>query len=236
MSDSPDLFISAIAVPPDHDFALAASGDHYEVHRALWGAGAFADPRAARILFRIEHEPGQITVYVQTHGAPDWARLRDRLRLDVAGPVPLRWPPMEPGARLRFRLLTRPSIFVGKTQKMSGLFKLRGVQEQLPRLQAHGSLKRKRLALWNEEDQRDWLARKAAAHGFALETCHLSGRTWIDTKHGAKVRGMAKPLSATLFDGLLTVTDPARLREAVRGGVGPQKAYGFGLLSLAKAE
>jgi len=34
---------------------------------------------------------------------------------------------------------------------------------------------------------------------------------------------------------MLDVTDPVRLVEAVRDGIGPAKAFGFGLLSLAPA-
>jgi CRISPR-associated protein Cas6/Cse3/CasE subtype I-E len=40
-------------------------------------------------------------------------------------------------------------------------------------------------------------------------------------------------LSAVQFDGVLVVTDPDKLSVAVRNGIGPQKAFGFGLLSLA---
>ena len=36
------------------------------------------------------------------------------------------------------------------------------------------------------------------------------------------------------FDGELTVTDPGELRDAVAAGIGPAKAFGFGLLSLAR--
>ena len=38
------------------------------------------------------------------------------------------------------------------------------------------------------------------------------------------------------FNGLLQVTDPEKLMQAVRNGIGPAKAFGFGLLSLARAE
>jgi CRISPR system Cascade subunit CasE len=39
--------------------------------------------------------------------------------------------------------------------------------------------------------------------------------------------------TAVRFDGELGVTDAALLREAVANGIGTQKAFGFGLLSLA---
>jgi CRISPR system Cascade subunit CasE len=41
---------------------------------------------------------------------------------------------------------------------------------------------------------------------------------------------------AVRFDGLLVVTDPERLRHALRAGIGSAKGFGFGLLSLARAD
>ena len=37
------------------------------------------------------------------------------------------------------------------------------------------------------------------------------------------------------FEGILEVTDPERFAATVRAGIGPAKAYGYGLLSLAPA-
>ncbi|MFE2167475.1 type I-E CRISPR-associated protein Cas6/Cse3/CasE, partial [Streptomyces sp. NPDC059447] len=39
-----------------------------------------------------------------------------------------------------------------------------------------------------------------------------------------------------LFEGTMTVTDPAALRRALLEGIGSGKAYGAGLLTLARAE
>jgi len=38
-----------------------------------------------------------------------------------------------------------------------------------------------------------------------------------------------------LFDGRLVVTDADRFRETLTAGIGSGKAYGFGLLSIARA-
>jgi CRISPR system Cascade subunit CasE len=40
-------------------------------------------------------------------------------------------------------------------------------------------------------------------------------------------------LAGVLFEGLLEVTDPDNLRLAIREGIGPGKAIGCGLLSVA---
>jgi CRISPR system Cascade subunit CasE len=39
-----------------------------------------------------------------------------------------------------------------------------------------------------------------------------------------------------LFNGTLAVTDPERFRAALATGIGSGKAYGFGLLSVARLE
>jgi len=38
-----------------------------------------------------------------------------------------------------------------------------------------------------------------------------------------------------LFEGVLLCTDPDKLRQAIINGIGPAKAFGFGLLSIAPA-
>ena len=42
-------------------------------------------------------------------------------------------------------------------------------------------------------------------------------------------------LDGVTFEGVLEVTDAEKFREALAKGVGSGKAYGFGLLSVAKA-
>lgn len=105
--------------------------------------------------------------------------------------------------RLMFRLLARPT----KREKESG----------------------RRVSVRGDEALRGWLERKAASNGFAVESLRTNEIRWWDSKGGHRSQAIA----AVQFDGVLVVTDPDKLREAVRNGIGPQKAYGFGLLSLA---
>ncbi|MCC6729377.1 MAG: type I-E CRISPR-associated protein Cas6/Cse3/CasE [Chthonomonadales bacterium] len=211
---APPLTISAVRVPMESLFAATASMDFYEVHRIVTMGFPDRDAaRAARILFRFDPEGEHGMLYVQTQAPPDWDRVRETLRLPVYGPVPLTLPG---GERLRFRLLAKPSYRIGKRGSPD-----RGV----------------RTTIDNEPEQREWLARKGEAAGFALEGCLVTERVWHDSKSPERLpNGSAKPLHGALFEGLLRVTDRERLRAAVAGGIGPQKAFGFGLLSLAPAE
>ena len=40
---------------------------------------------------------------------------------------------------------------------------------------------------------------------------------------------------AVIFEGVLQVTDAEKFRESLKTGIGTGKAYGFGLMSVAKA-
>jgi CRISPR system Cascade subunit CasE len=214
MSETPKLYISAIHAPADSQFSATAAWDYYKVHQLV--CTGFPDRQAARearILFRFDIEGDTGFLFVQSKTKPDWSRLDPLLKLSVVGPKECVMPPAEPGTRLRFRLLARPSMRVGDKASSD-----RG----------------RRLTLTKERDQRDWLDRKGAEHGFTVEICEISGRVWHDGKKGDRLpNGTPKPILATLFDGILVVADPVKIREAVASGIGAQKAYGFGLLSVA---
>ncbi len=62
-----------------------------------------------------------------------------------------------------------------------------------------------------------------------------------ETVAGGKIKSRrndsGKPMTfgAVTFEGILEVTDAEKFRESLRQGIGTGKAYGFGLLSVAKA-
>ncbi len=83
----------------------------------------------------------------------------------------------------------------------------------------------KRFPLIREEAQTAWLERQGAQHGFVVLSAAVTGRSRSVHKNivAARVR----------FDGVLQARDPGQLREALTAGIGPSKAFGCGLLSLA---
>ncbi len=97
-------------------------------------------------------------------------------------------------------------------------------------------------ARWNP--WREWLNGIGAKRGFRIidekknpllmETIH----TFV-TNPGPKGNKSSerRPINwrfnAGLFEGILVCTDPNRLRDAIINGIGPAKAFGFGLLSIA---
>lgn len=190
--------------------------DPYELHRTVMHAFD-GHPGGNRVLFRLDQpRHGSPVLYVQSTVAPDWDYLHERHRY-LAGdpdgrgnPAVRAWEPEFRHAQtLRFRLRANPVKRDNAT--------------------------RKRLALFQPDEQLAWLDRKAGRHGFQPlpgtllrdEGMHSFGRR-------RKIQEGGK-LFAVRFDGLLRVTDPARFAETVRDGIGPAKGLGFGLLSLAPA-
>ncbi len=101
------------------------------------------------------------------------------------------------------------------------------------RLRANPTVRRdgRRLGLYDEGEQFSWLSRKAEAGGFRLCSATAKAPEKISCRTAS---GQAATFSAVTFDGVLCVTDPARLMLALEGGIGAAKGIGFGLLSLAR--
>lgn len=85
-----------------------------------------------------------------------------------------------------------------------------------------------------QEELPEWIARKGIRHGFSVleirdQPDPVSGKEQI----GWKPERQRLTHSAVLFEGVLEVTDADLFRVALWQGIGPAKAYGFGLLSIA---
>jgi CRISPR system Cascade subunit CasE len=118
------------------------------------------------------------------------------------------------GARLRFRLRANPVKTI-KDDK---------------RLDKNGEPRSIRVPLIHEEEQLKWLLRKLA--GIAeLETA----RVWQEPALFFRKQDMGGKIQPVCFEGVLTVLDNEALFAMLRQGIGPAKAMGCGLLSLAAA-
>jgi CRISPR system Cascade subunit CasE len=177
------------------------------------------------VLYRVEPASGDARILVQSRHHPDWSRLpADYLRMPATDPKPLDplYAHIVPGQELIFRLRANPTRRISSRNTEQGE-RWRG----------------KRVDLRREEDQIAWLARKGLRSGFTL----LSVRAPADvsdvrvglsnTLNGHKPAGGRLAFGSVVFEGRLRVTDAGAFREALEGGIGSGKAFGFGLLSIA---
>jgi len=78
----------------------------------------------------------------------------------------------------------------------------------------------------------DWLARHAELGGFSVRQDSTSIQPGYVYVH--KVRdGGGNRLLSVRYEGVLEVTDPEAFRSTLLSGIGPGKAFGFGLLTVA---
>lgn len=191
----------------------AACRNPYEIHRVLWKLFP-EDAEAERdFLFRVERAGQQSAeVLIQSRREPATHATRDA-RLVGSKPYPLQ---LRTGQTLRFLLLANP---------------VKMINDEGGRLNRNGDVKKCRVPLIRDEELQAWLERKLG--GLAeIETVEVEKRQAMNFRKASEKRvGKVQPVS---FRGVMSVTDPEGLKSLICSGVGPAKAFGCGLLSLAR--
>lgn len=200
----------------------------YEMHRTLLSAfpqGKVDIDRTAEdaigLLYRIDEDArtGALHLLVQSQQAPTWGVLADRdYLLPVADNPATREVnlQLQIGQALAFRLRANPTR----------------------RLSAGKGNKGKRIGIYNEKEQEAWLQRKGDQHGFRVLHVQLSRSNMlrqVDVIRDNKGNVHDLKLFSVQFDGILQVVDSERFVQSIGAGIGSGKAFGFGLLSVARA-
>lgn len=169
----------------------------------------------AGFLFRVDPgPPGRAVIAVLSAPKPDWDYAFHNAPFFLAAPPVVREydPVFRSGDRMRFRLLANATRKIDTKTGPDGRRR-----------------KGKRVPV-RPERVLDWLLERAREAGFELDAGSVTVQTgYVGFRHPLL---KAANLFAARYDGLLTVTDPARFRAAVQGGIGPAKAFGFGLLTV----
>jgi CRISPR system Cascade subunit CasE len=224
----------------------------YEMHRTLMHAFPNVpaeDAMKARekfsVLFRADADDRRnaVTVYVQSSVEPDWSFLRARRDYLFADPdhskdIAEAYQGLHVGRVLRFHLRANPTRRIANA------------------IESGDELQGKRVGLLREEEQVAWLIRKGrerekgkpggfevllkevrAPNGEITPIPHVNAA--CEGKQTGLKTGDGQPQEIThlavRFDGLLRITDADAFRATLAHGIGPAKAFGFGLLSVAPA-
>ena len=83
--------------------------------------------------------------------------------------------------------------------------------------------------------QKEWLQNRADKHGFSLEEDQFTvvHSQWNIFRKGNAQASKVRLLAVT-YEGILTVTDTEQFCKALTEGIGRGKAYGMGLLTIAR--
>jgi CRISPR system Cascade subunit CasE len=174
-------------------------------------------------LFRIDPIPGgNPVIVVQSANWPDWQYAFQNaplLAAPVAQPVSFT-PRFTPGDRFRFRLKANPVRHACERSKHpSGApVEAKWVGKRIPVPTASLG---------------DWLAGHGERCGFKVISMSTPIPGYVYFNKGQD-EGQGQRLRSVLYEGVLCVTNPVPFTDAVKGGIGREKAFGFGLLSLAR--
>lgn len=191
----------------------ARSNNPYEIHKALWSLFPLAAKQPRDFLFRTLHSDyAHAEILMQSIRPPELKG--DMTRVLACKEFSLT---LQLGQRLRFLLVANP---------------IKTIDDESRRLNSRGELKKCRVPLVREEEQHIWITRKF--QGIAeLEETIIEPRLPIKFRKERENRaGKIQPVS---FLGIIMVKNADGLSELVRDGIGPGKAFGCGLLSLARA-
>jgi len=220
------MYISRIELNPRSREARRDVASAYDMHRTIITHG-FPGSAASgnRILFRLDtaREQGRtaMILLVQSSGAePDWSLLPAGYSLGIAGPKHFA-PAVRTGEQFSFRLLANPI-----TRSRTG--------ERSEGVRGHARFHRR--GLLDEIEQQGWLNRKGEAGGFRPLFTTITPAPGPRTRPSnvTHERKETIPHAGVRYDGVLQITDPTAFIETLRAGIGPAKAFGFGLLSIAR--
>lgn len=224
------MFLSKVTLQMRHSATYRLLADLYAQHRFV--LSAFPDrsetadevSEAPSALYRVETSDQGKTPYllVQSEAEPNWERVSAlHPGMFCSAVVREMEPEFKVGRRLRFRLRANPTKMLTNRD---------GAGERHP----------KRVGLYREQEQREWLARTAERSGFQVDPAAVL-MTPRGQLTGAKPAAVGRSVGARVrcfvvdYDGILTVSDAEMFERCLREGIGRSKAWGCGLLSVARA-
>jgi CRISPR system Cascade subunit CasE len=205
------MYLSKILIP------WQQAKNSYQLHQALWRLFPGNEAADRQFLFRVEQCQNGVGANVL---------LQSALRPQTGDQCPLILAQREyvlnvqNGQRLRFRLRANPIKTIKDNSR--GVIKKKGKSFS----------KTVRVPLIEEEQQQEWLVRKL--QNFAqLETLIVQPEPVLYFRK-AKENHSGK-IQTILFDGVLKVSAADEFIQQIIQGIGPAKAFGCGLMSVARA-
>jgi CRISPR system Cascade subunit CasE len=204
------MYLTRLTLDPRSAQARRDLGDAYEMHRTL--ARAFvvdANSAPQRFLWRLEagsNAWATPVVLVQAATAGDWSALQ-------ALPNYLQQP--------------------AESKRLDLQHWVEGGARYRFRLLANPTVTRqgKRYGLVGEDEQLAWLNRQGERHGFNIEAALVTACDVLASRKGDN----RISLQRVCFEGRLQVRELTAFSHALTQGIGPAKAFGCGLLSVAQA-
>ncbi|MBW3069572.1 MULTISPECIES: type I-E CRISPR-associated protein Cas6/Cse3/CasE [unclassified Actinomyces] len=223
------MFLTKIDLDPSRRLARKYLGSPQVMHAVVMkAAGVDAVGGAGRVLWRAD--PGASTsLYLLTPSEPDCTQIVSEAGVLGSQARTLDYSPfleqLDSGQLWAFRLAANPSRSVAQGPGKRG----------------------KRYGHVTVEQQRQWLVSRTPNYGFELVPAEgydgEAAQSVVVVRRERPIFNRQRPdaevrdrvtINRTVYEGVLHVTDPDRLRHALVAGIGRSKAYGCGLMTLAR--
>ena len=182
----------------------------YETHRLLWMTFSDSPDHKRDFLFRVERSTSRkAQVLMQSQRKPKDVVI-DQAKLLATKEITLN---LYKGMQLRFLLVANPVKTIADGQE---------------RLNSKGEVKKCRVPLTKEDEQSKWLKRKLA-NAALINLLEVEKQLPLHFRKG-RAHGKVQPYS---FRGIIQIEDVELLEVLMQKGIGPAKAFGCGLLSIA---
>ena len=223
------MFLTKIDLDPSRRLARKYLGSPQVMHAVIMkAAGEDTGDGAGRVLWRVD--PGASTsLYLLTPSEPDCTQIVSDAGVHDSQARTLDYSPflnqLDTGQLWAFRLAANPSRSVAQGPGKRG----------------------KRYGHVTVEQQRQWLINRTPNYGFELVPTEGYDDEAVQSvvvvrrerpifnrqRPAAEVRDRVT-INRTVYEGVLRVADPEKLRHALVAGIGRSKAYGCGLITLAR--
>ena len=224
------MFLTKIDLAPERRLARKYLGSPQAMHAIVMGAtGGNIGDGPGRVLWRVDR--GTTTaLYILSPLEPDCSQLVAEAGAAGTQARTLDYSPflasLDAGQLWAFRLAANPSYSASRGPGVRG--------------QRYGHV--------TVEQQRQWLVERAPRHGFelmpvdhvddegsdgAVMVVHRERPVFNRRRSEGEGRDRVT-INRTVYEGVLHITDPEPLRRALIAGIGRSKAYGCGLMTLAR--
>ena len=211
------MYLSRIVLDTKLRVTMAALASPNRMHGAV--ESCFQGEKQ-RNLWRIDWLSGQCYLLIASAQRPDMAGRATQFGSQMAGESKAYDPllaKVKDGQGWHFRLCANPVHSATGEQQSGGA---RG------KVYAHVT----------QLQQKQWLMDRAEKHGFALDPdgFEVVHSQWLRFRKGREPTHEVSLLRVT-FEGLLRVIDAERFKETLITGIGREKAYGCGLLTITSS-
>lgn len=216
------MYLSRIALNPQRKNTMTALASPQKLHAAVESSFPPDSPSNRRNLWRVDRLGRDLYLLVLSSRKPDYSHIVEQFgwpgseqSWETKAYTPL-MDRIEVGQQWQFRLRANPVHSVKQPGGSDNQESKRG------KVYAHVTV----------QQQEKWLLERAAKFGFSLG----EGSFLVVQQEVRQFQRQRRPvtLGIVTYEGILEVTDRTLFLGALTGGIGRAKAYGCGLLTIAR--